>query len=83
MGLSVYSCEKIQPTHPVGANIEAVQFENLENIPLSFGQLISVTSPQAGIAHLWFEDESSTIRVVQLNYGKGKIGSIVWVVKRN
>ncbi len=76
------SCERIPPPDPAFDLTEA-KLTNQTSIPLEYGKLVSVTSAKPGIAHLWFEDTGNTIRMVQVNYGKGIVPKNVWIIDRN
>ena len=49
---------------------------------MEYGKLVSVTSAKPGIAHMWFEDENHTIRMIQINYGKGIVNKEIKIIKR-
>ncbi len=82
--LSLYlSCKRVAPPPQVGGVIEQIELANPSIIPLEFGKLISISEPMPGTAHLWFQDDSSTIRMVQFSYGKQLISKDVWVINRH
>ncbi len=76
------SCERIPPPER-GFELGEIIMGNQQSIPLDYGNLVSVTSPMPGMAHLWFEDEKHTIRQVQVNYGKNIVHREVFVITRH
>jgi len=76
------SCEQV-PAPDKGFELTEQNLGNIQNIPVSYGKLVSVTAPTPGVAHLWFEDENLTIRMVQVNYGKNFVHKEVNVIKRD
>lgn len=76
------SCERISPPVQIGGDLKVIDLSGFDYIPIEFGQLIGVTGPVAGVAHLWFQDDSASIRIIQVNYGKGKLDKNGWIIKR-
>lgn len=68
--LPAFSCARM-PEKPAqtGALVGSEQLPALDSIPPAWGKLVSVTSNPAfpGWFQLWFEDESSTVRMVAFN----------------
>jgi len=69
-------CERAQPV-PIASELKTEQILEETGIPLEYGKLIAITSPQEGRAHLWFEDDNQTIRLVEIIYGQGERGIIL------
>ena len=69
--LPAYSCSRL-PEKPAqeGAMAASEQLPALDSIPPEWGKLVSVTTNPAfpGWFQLWFEDESSTVRMAAFNF---------------
>jgi len=78
----IFSCEKL-PSPSKAFDLSVDKLIDLDVIPLEYGKLISVTSAAPGIAHLWFEDENKTIRMVGVNYGEGVVSKDVRIINRD
>ena len=81
----VCSCQRIDQEPVAERELEKVVLENLKGIPAEYGTLISVTThgQYAGWSQLWFVDESSTIRMVRLQFHSNRIHEGVLVIPRN
>jgi hypothetical protein len=64
--------------------LEKIAMENLDKVPLEYGKLISVTThaQYEGWAQLWFVDDSSTIRMVRVQFHFNRLHENVLVIPR-
>jgi hypothetical protein len=78
--LLALTCQRIAPPpNPSG-------FVAFNNIPASYGNLISVTtSPTKNelYVQLWFQDNVGTIRIVKVNFNENLMSTDVGIVTRN
>ncbi|MFX0136351.1 MAG: hypothetical protein ACFFDN_22105 [Candidatus Hodarchaeota archaeon] len=74
-------CERVDTFAP-SSELKLEKITEQTGIPLEYGKLISITSPQAGRAHLWFEDDNHTIRLVEIIYGSGESGIILKEIRK-
>jgi hypothetical protein len=74
-------CKRTQSV-PIASELKIEQISEETGIPLEYGKLIAITSPQVGRAHLWFEDDNQTIRLVEIIYGQGKRGIIFKEIRK-
>ena len=81
LGLMIASCEKIQPQFvPVG---EPIDFSStMDDIPLQYGRLVSVTPTVPHVNILWFEQADQTIVAVRINVSRGTIFKEVIRIER-
>jgi hypothetical protein len=83
--LPALSCARL-PEKPAqtGAMAGSEQMPALDSIPAAWGKLVSVTSNPAfpGWFQLWFEDESSTVRMAAFNLRTRQFDSNVTVLPR-
>ena len=76
LGLMLASCEKIEPqVVPAG---EPIDFSStMDDIPLRYGKLVSVTSTAPYVNILWFEQADQTIVGVRVNVSRGTVSKEV------
>ena len=83
--LPALSCTRL-PEKPAqeGVMVGSEQLPALDSIPPAWGKLVSVTTNPAfpGWFQLWFEDESSTVRMVAFNLRTKQFDSNVIVLPR-
>jgi hypothetical protein len=83
--LPALSCSRL-PEKPAqeGVMIGSEQLPALDSIPPAWGKLVSVTTNPAfpGWFQLWFEDESSTVRMAAFNLRTRQFDSNVTVLPR-
>ena len=81
LGLMTTSCEKIAPqVVPVG---EPIDFSvTMDDIPLQYGRLVSVTSDAPLVDILWFEQADQTIVGVRVNVSRGTVSKEVIRIER-
>jgi len=63
-----------------------LKLTNLKMIPIEFGKLTAVTASiqdEAAWAQLWFVDDSSTIRMVRVQFHNNTMHENVLVIPRN
>lgn len=79
------SCQKVVQESVAPGQLEKAKMENLAEIPLDYGNLISVTThaQYEGWAQLWFVDQQSTIRMVRVQFHTNRIHEHVLVIPRN
>ena len=79
------SCEKRIKELPEPGKLEKIQLTDLSGIPLEYGKLINVTTHASyeGWSQLWFEDDSSVIRMVRVDFHFHRIHNTVLVIPRN
>lgn len=80
----LFSCKKVATESPAPGQLEKIAIENLDRIPLEYGKLISVTAhgQYEGWAQLWFVDDSSTIRMVRVEFHNNRLHEHVLVIPR-
>jgi len=83
--LPAFSCTRL-PEKPAqeGAALSSEQLPAPDSIPLEWGKLVSVTSNPAfpGWFQLWFEDGTSTVRMVPFDLQAKHFGSDAMVLPR-
>jgi hypothetical protein len=83
--LPALSCTRL-PEKPVqsGVTVGSEQLPAMDSIPPAWGKLVSVTTNPAfpGWFQLWFEDESSTVRMAAFNLRTKQLDSNVVVLPR-
>jgi hypothetical protein len=80
-----FSCTKLQDNSvPAGPALVNEQLPALDSIPTQWGKLVSVTTNPAypGWFQLWFEDDTSTVRMVAFNHKTNKLDTKVVVIPR-
>ncbi len=80
-----FSCAKFQEAYvPAGAALAVEKLAATDAVPLTYGKLVSVTTNPAypGWFQLWFEDETSTVRMVAYDHKSGKVDANVVVIPR-
>lgn len=80
-----FSCTKMQDKSALpGPVLTNEQLPALDSIPTQWGKLVSVTTNPAypGWFQLWFEDETSTVRMVAFNHKTSKLDPKVVVIPR-
>ena len=80
----ILSCQRIDVPQIEG-ELTTIELTNLKGIPLEYGKLVSVTSPSShpDWAHLWFEDDKRTIRMVRIGFADDRLHEKVTVIPRN
>ena len=81
LGLMMASCERIDPqVVPAG---EPIDFSaTMDDIPLQYGRLVSVTSDAPFLDILWFEQADQTIVGVRVNVSRGTVSKEVIRIER-
>jgi len=79
-----FGCKKVVTESPTPGQLEKIALETLDNIPLQYGKLMAVTThgQYEGWAQLWFVDDSSTIRMVRVQFHFNRIHENVLVIQR-
>ncbi|MGD1047722.1 MAG: hypothetical protein ABR899_03080 [Candidatus Krumholzibacteriaceae bacterium] len=83
--LPTLSCTRLpESSAQKGVMVGSAQLPNSDSIPSQWGKLVSVTSNPAypGWSQLWFEDETSTIRMVAFNLQTKQLGANAIVLAR-
>jgi hypothetical protein len=77
-------CKKVVTESPPPGQLEKITLETLDNIPLEYGKLMAVTThaQYEGWSQLWFVDDSSTIRMVRVQFHFNRIHENVLVIPR-
>ena len=78
------NCRKVVTDVPPPGQLDKISLENLELIPLEYGELVSVTthSQYEGWAQLWFVDEDRTIRMVRVQFHTNRLHENVLIIPR-
>lgn len=83
--LPAFSCTRL-PEKPgqEGVTVGSEQLPAVDSVPPEWGKLVSVTTNPAypGWFQLWFEDETSTVRMVAFNLRTKQFDSNVTVLPR-
>jgi hypothetical protein len=80
-----FSCSKLQDkSASAGPALTNEMLTAMDSIPTQWGKLVSVTTNPAypGWFQLWFEDETSTVRMVAFNHKTNKLDANVVVIPR-
>jgi hypothetical protein len=83
--LPALSCTRLpEKSAQTGVTAGSEQMPALDSIPAAWGKLVSVTTNPAfpGWFQLWFEDESSTVRMAAFNLRTRQFDSNVTVLPR-
>ncbi len=77
------SCQRISTAEK--GELKTTELANPKEIPLEYGSLISVTTHAAypGWAHLWFEDDDRTIRIVRVGTADNRLHEKTTIIPRN
>lgn len=80
----IFSCQRVD-TASIKGELTTIKLTDLKSIPLDYGKLIAVTSPSnyPEWAHLWFEDENKTIRMIRVGFADDRLHEKVTVIPRN
>ena len=75
-------CKKVVTETPAPGKLEKITQEMLDHIPMNYGKLVTVTAhgQYEGWAQLWFVDDSSTIRMVRVQFHTNRLHENVLVV---
>jgi len=80
LGLTLASCEKIERQVVPGESIDSST--TMDDIPLQYGRLVSVTSDVPFVNILWFEQADQTIVGVRVNMSRGTVSKEVIRIER-
>jgi len=83
--LPAVSCTKLsEKSAQEGAVLGSEQLPALDSVPPEWGKLVSVTTNSAfpGWFQLWFEDETSTVRMVAFDLRTKQFNSDVLILPR-